>query len=92
MIHLPNRARAKPPSVFDEISGDLDNRWEACVALTAEVWGRGLRACSCQAERTEWLGRTADYFEQARAAFLAGYATIEDVYPEIVLEITERTA
>jgi hypothetical protein len=68
-------------SVFDELDGaDLDNRWTACVALTTEIWGRGLLGCSCQAERAEWMGRTTDYFDQVRDAFLAGQvSTVEEI-------------
>ena len=83
MIHL-HRPRTEPPSIFDEISGgDLDNRWRACVALTAEVWGCGLRACTCQAERTEWLGRTTDYFTTVRKVFIASHvSTTEPLNPD----------
>jgi hypothetical protein len=82
VTHLLCRPKLKPVvSVFDELNGaDLDNRWTACVALTTEIWGRGLLGCSCQAERTEWLGRTTDYFDQVRDAFLAGHvAATEEI-------------
>jgi hypothetical protein len=82
--HLLCRPKLKPAvSVFDELDGaDLDNRWTACVALTTEIWGRGLLGCSCQAERAEWMDRTTDYFDQVRNVFLAGHiAATEEIKP-----------
>ena len=92
MIHMLHRPRAKPPSIFDEISGDLDNRWEACVALTAEAWGRGLRACTCQAERTEWLGRTTNYFNTVRKLFIASHVSTTEPLDPDGMEVGTKSA
>lgn len=59
-----SRRPALSPKLLDEVVvGDLDQRFAACIAVTAAVWGHGFRACSCSAERAVWMERYREHLE-----------------------------
>lgn len=65
------RPAPMPPSVLTEIvCDDADQRFLACVAVTSAVWGKGLQACRCPAERAAWIGRLTEYLLVARESWL----------------------
>jgi hypothetical protein len=60
-----------PPSILEEIvSPDFENRLAACAALSADIWGRGLAACTTDDERLEWAHRVIEHFTAVRRSWL----------------------
>jgi hypothetical protein len=66
LSHASHRAvtyRPGPPpaSILREIVvADFNQRFDACVAVAATIWGYGFRMCRTPVERSEWM---AAYFE-----------------------------
>lgn len=74
MSLLPRRPiiyRPGPPpnSVLTEIVlPDFTQRFDACAAVSATIWGHGYRMCRTNAEHAAWIARLVDHMEGIRAA------------------------
>lgn len=71
MTALHYRAPAVPVSVLAEVaSPHFGQRFDACVAVSATVWGHGLRSCRTPAEVREWMDSYLEHLELTRDACL----------------------
>jgi len=63
------RPAPPPASILRELVVEgFDQRFDACVAVAATVWGYGLNMCRTVAERRAWMDA---YFEHLRLALSA---------------------
>lgn len=63
------RPELPPAPVLAEIvAPDFDQRFDACVAVTATIWGHGYRMCRTPLEKREWMTAYCEYLKQLMAA------------------------
>jgi hypothetical protein len=71
--------RPGPPleaSILREVvTPDFDQRFDACVAVTATVWSYGFQMCRTPMERREWMDAYHDHLEMVRSARIRGVLT-----------------
>jgi hypothetical protein len=72
----------QPPesSILREVvTPNFDQRFDACVAVTATIWAYGFRMCRTPVERREWMDAYAGHLEMLRSARVRGVCR----WPEI---------
>lgn len=58
-------------SILAEVtSPNFDQRFDACVAVSATIWGYGLRMCRDPSEVRRWMNEYLDHLGMTRAACL----------------------
>lgn len=60
------------------VTADFDQRFDACVAVTATIWGYGFRMCRTPVERAEWMDAYYEHLGMVRSARVRRWPEVQD--------------